>query len=871
MGKYIVLVAVLLILLVGCGTALAGQGYANWNYEQKQSYWGCIKENCVDFLKAKQYSEWRSCAWNCFSQADDYVPPPVEELFCEDTDNGKDYKNFGTVTDNKNPEGKDDYCYTYSSGKEYLFEGECVNNKYSYVQKSCKEVGATYSCVEGACVELVCDITEVDNGQVSDYPDCEINCNEGYILEGDICVVEFPNCIIPINGMEITEDTMLCPGEYELPNGISVFTDGVKLECNGATLNGGDSNDAGLKLYFHNGVIENCNVKNYRTGILIGVQGDVEPILSNNVLKNNKMNNNEYNFAITPGGKNSDWYINDIDTSNLVDGKPIYYIVGGQGLEINTLSNAGQVVLVNSQDITIEGLDISNVGPGILLVNTKDSSIINNNIDVTLWDGITLKHGSVNNEINGNSVMTNEYTTGVMLMESSDENTIVGNEISDSVEAIMLHHSSKNNVANNIIIGGTAGARGIEMYYSNENTINGNLFEGITCGMSRSAPLVFGYSSNNLVFENDIDENKCSFYISHSSTSNYIYKNNFVNSFLKLPFIDESSGGNLFSLNEEGNYWSNYDTPEEGCDDTNNNGVCDEPYGIDENNQDSFPFRELNGWEKEYEEILSEPEIEWKKVFDVGNGKFVQQTSDGGYIATGSSGGDAWLIKTNSQGNEEWIQTFGGNNVDVSMSVQETSEGGFILTGTTKSFGNGGYDFWLIKTDSNGNEEWTQTFGGNKDDMNCCQGIYTQQTNDGGYILTGHTKSFGNGGSDFWLIKTDETGNLIWDKTFGGDENDEATSVQQTNEGGYIITGHTKSFGNNGVYSDVWLIKTDSNGNEEWTQTFGENENINDGKFVQQTTDGGYIIAGATSSLGNYDAWLIKTDSNGNEEWTQTF
>jgi len=247
-------------------------------------------------------------------------------------------------------------------------------------------------------------------------------------------------------------------------------------------------------------------------------------------------------------------------------------------------------------------------------------------------------------------------------------------------------------------------------------------------------------------------------------------------------------------------------------------------------------------------------------------GLSVQQTTDGGYIIAGRTSsfgngvGDAWLIKTDSNGNDEWKQTFGGSNYDLSYSVQQTTDGGYIMTGGTFSFSNGQSDVWLIKTDSEGIEKWNQTFGGRYSEF----GLSVQQTTDGGYIISGGTDTFwSNGQSDFWLIKTDSEGIEEWNQIFAGSGGELGLSVQQTSDGGYIITGGKVSYV--GASSGLWLIKTDSQGAEEWEQNFGGIE-YNVGSSVQQTTDGGYIITGVTGSFGNggWDIWLIKTDLDGN-------
>ena len=249
------------------------------------------------------------------------------------------------------------------------------------------------------------------------------------------------------------------------------------------------------------------------------------------------------------------------------------------------------------------------------------------------------------------------------------------------------------------------------------------------------------------------------------------------------------------------------------------------------------------------------------------NGRSVQQTTDGGYIIAGygdsfgTGGFDIYLIKTDATGNLLWSKTFGGNpTYNYTTSVQQTIDGGYIVTG---NFGGsiGNYDVYLIKTDANGDSLWTKAYGGMDDD----NGRSVQQTTDGGYIITGETYSFGVGGSDVYLIKTDSNGNLLWSKTFGGIDDEVGFSIQQTTDGGYIIGGYYGSMGGGG--QDIYLLKTDANGNLLWSKTFSGG---GVGFSVQQTTDGGYIISGFSGSF-NASICLIKTDANGNLTWSKAF
>ncbi len=272
----------------------------------------------------------------------------------------------------------------------------------------------------------------------------------------------------------------------------------------------------------------------------------------------------------------------------------------------------------------------------------------------------------------------------------------------------------------------------------------------------------------------------------------------------------------------------------------------------------------------------------WGKTFggtDDDYGQSGQQTADGGYIITGSikssgvGSSDVYLLKTDSSGNKTWAKTFGGPNWDSATSVRQTSDGGYIVAGFTHSFGAGNADVYLLKTDSSGNKVWAKTFGGA--DWDCA--ISVKQATDGGYIIVGWTHSYGSLGqlnllrsNNVYLIKTDSIGNELWSKAFGGRGTDIGRSVQQTADGGYIVTGSTDSFG--AGKEDVYLLKIDSDGNEIWGKSFGGTDG-DYGYSVLQTADGGYIITGATKSsgVGSSDVYLLKTDSSGNKTWDKTF
>jgi len=219
------------------------------------------------------------------------------------------------------------------------------------------------------------------------------------------------------------------------------------------------------------------------------------------------------------------------------------------------------------------------------------------------------------------------------------------------------------------------------------------------------------------------------------------------------------------------------------------------------------------------------------------SGSYVQQTTDGGFIITGETEDNIWLIKTDSSGNKTWDKTFKGTS---GKCVQQTDDGGYIIMGEDR----------LIKTNSDGNKTWDKILEGS------CN--YVRHTMDEGFIITG-TKD-----EDVWLVKTDNVGTILWNNTYGGKDRELGYCVQQTTDGGYIITG--EKWGDNIQFNDIWLIKTDRNGTKIWDKTYEIRTDWDQGRYVQQTSDGGYIITGKTQAFGLYsEVFLLKTDNAGNK------
>jgi hypothetical protein len=309
--------------------------------------------------------------------------------------------------------------------------------------------------------------------------------------------------------------------------------------------------------------------------------------------------------------------------------------------------------------------------------------------------------------------------------------------------------------------------------------------------------------------------------------------------------------------------------------------------------------------------------IQWQKCLGGSGddeGTSVQQTTDGGYIVAGSSDStdgdvagnhvieDYWVVKLDASGNIQWQKSFGGSGQDWPRSIQQTNDGGYIVVGWSSSTdgdvrGNQGrWDYWVVKLDASGNIQWQKCLGGSGDD----EGTSVQQTTDGGYIVAGTSRS--NDGdvsqhhgpnqpagttlfSDYWVVKLDSDGNIVWEKSLGGSYNEEAYNIRQTNDGGFIVAGDTDTPNNGDVSgnhgdgnSDYWIVKLDVNGKIDWQKCLG-GFGWDDGSSIQQTNDDGYIVAGTSHSndgdvTGHHnksgDYWIVNLDGSGNLQWQKS-
>jgi len=302
--------------------------------------------------------------------------------------------------------------------------------------------------------------------------------------------------------------------------------------------------------------------------------------------------------------------------------------------------------------------------------------------------------------------------------------------------------------------------------------------------------------------------------------------------------------------------------------------------------------------------LTSTGSIDWQKSLGGTGSDYafsIQQTTDGGYIVAGSASSndgditgnhgshDYWIVKLTETGSIDWQKSLGGTYDDAANSIRQTADGGYIIAGQSSSTNGdmtsnqGGYDCWIVKLTSTGSIEWEKSFGGTDDEFTSS----VLQTTDGGYIVAGFSTSTdgdvtGNHGYyDYWIVKLTSTGNMDWQKALGGNYDDNANSIQQTNDGGYIVAGRSQSTngditGNHGN-NDYWIVKLTSTGSIDWEKALGGTDS-DYAHSIQQTSDGGYIVAGVsqsndgdvTANLGYIDYWIVKLTSTGSITWQKS-
>lgn len=256
------------------------------------------------------------------------------------------------------------------------------------------------------------------------------------------------------------------------------------------------------------------------------------------------------------------------------------------------------------------------------------------------------------------------------------------------------------------------------------------------------------------------------------------------------------------------------------------------------------------------------------------SGRSIIKSADGGlafagYLESPGAGpgkNDSWLVKTDQYGHANWYQTYGGVGNDYAYSIIQSIDGDYALAGYTNSFGAGNYDFYLVKADSGSSLLWNKTFGGLNDDF----AYSVIQSNDGGYVLAGKSNSFGGSSFDVYIVKCDSNGNLQWNVTFGGPGDDGAYSVVKSADGGYAVGGYTNSYGSGGY--DALLIKISASGSVLWHKTYGGAKDDLGYSFTS-TAEGGYAFVGYTNSTLNSpsDVLLMRVDAGGRMMWNTTY
>ncbi|MGQ4891468.1 MAG: hypothetical protein ACP6IP_03165 [Candidatus Njordarchaeia archaeon] len=282
--------------------------------------------------------------------------------------------------------------------------------------------------------------------------------------------------------------------------------------------------------------------------------------------------------------------------------------------------------------------------------------------------------------------------------------------------------------------------------------------------------------------------------------------------------------------------------------------------------------RSFGPWQALVTKIDQNGKTIWSKTYGEGNfteAKSIIQAPQNTYIITGKTKSaedyNAWIMRIDGDGNVIWNKTYGGPADEGGHQIIESADGGYVVAASVSIPSSKNFKLWLLKVDENGDLVWNRTYG---EDLSWSFSIV--QAADGGYIVAGSIYFNDSRGSDVWLLKVDENGSVVWNRTYGGDGSDKAFSIIQATDGGYVVAGSTSSFGVG--KSDVWLFKIDEDGDVVWNRTYGGDKSDN-AYSIARTVDGGYVVVGSTTSFGvdGDDVWLLRVDKIGDLIWSKRY
>jgi len=637
---------------------------------------------------------------------------------------------------------------------------------------------------------------------------------------------------------------------YSLTDNITTDTDGIVVERDNIIINGAGYSLQGYRSQAGKGidlsVRTNVTIKNMDIfGFWYGINFEDS---SNITLKHNRF---------THSGLGWLWgsYGNVIE-NNTVNDKTLVYLENVSEYSVN---EAGQVVLVNCDNIRVENLDLSNTTIGVQLYGTVNSNI-------------------VQNKMTNNSI-------GMYLSRSSNHNSILKNNITNNWGGIEIGASNYNSISWNNITRNKE--FGIRLHASSNsifrNTIMGHNFAGIS-----------SYdSSNSSIVRNTITNNGIGVRLVRSR-HNEIYHNSFIENENQVSV--ELGYANIWDNNypSSGNYWSHYNGTDlfknQHQNETGSDGIGDTPMIINEDNQDRYPL--MNPPTFTYAFVLHvasafggttqpEPgnhtynEVLYTSVTAIPFSDYVFHRWMLDNRSAGSSNPVHILMDNNrilkpvfvriSGQNEhvDWNRTYGTVNQDHAHSVIQTNDGGFAMGGYWNVSESAGYnlDYGIVKTDSTGNMQWNRSYGGDYSYTGILAGSL-METEDGGLAFATSVNSTGS--SDYWLVKTDIYGNPVWNHTYGNTDTEVVLSAVQADDNGFMLVGWVLV---NESSMASWLVKTDKYGNMEWNRTY---ENWF-GRTVTKTLDGGFVLTGLILSSNHIYRMLLKMDRFGDVIWNKTY